>query len=72
MKMRYFYIFLSALYMLFQPADSVSVKGSYNPMTCEERLKALKPSEPKTVYAYQIGGPWWYDNALQKPNCCYR
>lgn len=54
MLTRYFLIFLSALIMLLQPADTASAKGSNNPMTCEEKLKALEPSEPKTIYDHEL------------------
>lgn len=40
--------------MLFQPAEIAAARISYSPMTCEERLKALEPSEPKTIYDYEL------------------
>jgi hypothetical protein len=54
MKTRCFFIFLSLLFMIFQSAHTISARGSFNPMSCEERLKALEPSEPKTIYDYEL------------------
>jgi hypothetical protein len=54
MLRRYFYVFLLVLFICFQSSETVSAKIGYNPMTCEERLKALEPSEPKTIYDYEL------------------
>jgi hypothetical protein len=54
MLTKYFCGFLLVLFMCLQSVETVSAKSEYTPMTCEERLKALEPSEPKTIYDYEL------------------
>jgi hypothetical protein len=54
MKRRYFYILLLFFFIVIQSIRIVSVKSEYLPMTCEEKLNLLEPSEPKIIYDYEM------------------
>jgi hypothetical protein len=54
MKTKCLSLLLLFLFVLFQSNGTVSAKGEYNPMTCEEKLNLLEPSAPKTMYDYDL------------------
>lgn len=53
-RARFFCICLIAFIILFQSNVTGFAKRQSTPMTCEERLKSLEPTEPKTVYDYEL------------------
>lgn len=54
MKRRKIHILLSFIIVFLQLTTIASALSENKPMTCEERLKSLEPSKPKTIYDYEI------------------
>ncbi|QGU95418.1 hypothetical protein GOM49_10250 [Clostridium bovifaecis] len=54
MRVKYFSIFLLPFIIFFQSAGTGLAKDQHVPMTCEEKLKLLEPTEPKTIYDYEL------------------
>ncbi|MEG0775694.1 hypothetical protein [Clostridium sp.] len=54
MKAKYFYIILLPFIIFFQSTEIVFATDHHIPMTWEEKLKLLEPSEAKTIYDYEL------------------
>jgi len=54
MKIRHFSIFLLVFFIFFQSTKTGSAKSESIPLTCKEKLNLLEPSNPKTIYDYEL------------------
>jgi hypothetical protein len=54
MKKRRFFIFLLFFILFFQYTRTYAAKNEHPHMICEEKLNLLEPTNPKTIYDYEL------------------